>query len=63
MEPVIIVGAGPVGLFAQMSALQFDPKVVEVFCGTDLAVWEKIRFETTRLMPPFDESRFPMPAR
>jgi len=33
---------------------QFDPKVVEVFDRLDLAVWEKIRFETTRLMPPFD---------
>jgi len=36
---------------------QFDPQVVEVFCGLDLAVWEKIRFETTRLMPPFDDPR------
>jgi len=42
---------------------QFDPKVVEIFCGMDLAVWEKIRFETTRLLPPFDESRFPSSAR
>jgi putative nucleotidyltransferase with HDIG domain len=33
---------------------QFDPRMVEVFGGTDLAVWEKIRFQTTRLMPPFD---------
>lgn len=33
---------------------QFDPGVVDVFRGMDLAVWEKIRFETTRLMPPFD---------
>src|SRR5512140_390377 len=32
---------------------QFDPIVVDVFRGMDLAVWEKIRFETTRLMPPF----------
>jgi HD-GYP domain-containing protein (c-di-GMP phosphodiesterase class II) len=42
---------------------QFDPKVVDVFRGMDLAVWEKIRFETTRLMPPFDEARFSMSAR
>jgi len=42
---------------------QFDPGIVDVFRGMDLAVWEKIRFETTRLMPPFDESRFPMFAR
>jgi len=33
---------------------QFDPEVVDVFCGMDLAVWEKIRFETTRLLPPLD---------
>jgi putative nucleotidyltransferase with HDIG domain len=34
---------------------QFDPQVVEVFCGMDLAVWEKIRFETTRLVPPLED--------
>jgi len=34
---------------------QFDPKVVDVFCGLDLAVWEKIRFETTRLLPPLED--------
>jgi len=34
---------------------QFDPKVVDVFCGTDLAVWEKIRFETTRLVPAIED--------
>src|SRR4030067_259303 len=34
---------------------QFDPKVVDGFCGTDLAVWEKIRFETARLMPPIED--------
>jgi putative nucleotidyltransferase with HDIG domain len=34
---------------------QFDPKVVDVFCGMDLAVWEKIRFETTRLLPPIED--------
>jgi putative nucleotidyltransferase with HDIG domain len=33
---------------------QFDPKVVDVFCDLELAVWEKIRFETTRLLPPLD---------
>ena len=42
---------------------QFDPSVVDVFRGMDLAVWEKIRFETTRLMPPFDELRSPSSAR
>jgi putative nucleotidyltransferase with HDIG domain len=34
---------------------QFDPKVVDIFCGLDLAVWEKIRFETTRLLPPIED--------
>jgi putative nucleotidyltransferase with HDIG domain len=34
---------------------QFDPGVVDAFCGLDLAVWEKIRFETTRLMPPIED--------
>ena len=33
---------------------QFDPKVVDVFCGLDLTVWERIRFETTRLLPPIE---------
>jgi putative nucleotidyltransferase with HDIG domain len=33
---------------------QFDPKIVDVFCDLELAVWEKIRFETTRLLPPLD---------
>ena len=36
---------------------QFDPKVVDAFCGMDLAVWEKIRFETTRLLPPIEDYR------
>jgi len=39
---------------------QFDPKVVDVFCGMDLAVWEKIRFETTRLLPPIEDHRPPV---
>ncbi len=42
---------------------QFDPRIVDLFGGMNLAVWEKIRFETTRLMPPFDEARFPSSAR
>jgi putative nucleotidyltransferase with HDIG domain len=41
---------------------QFDPKVVDVFCGLDLAVWEKIRFETTRLLPPLEDFK-PLVAR
>lgn len=36
---------------------QFDPEIVDVFRGLDLAVWERIRFETTRLLPPFGPSR------
>ena len=40
---------------------QFDPKVVDVFCGMDLAVWEKIRFETTRLLPPLESYAPPAP--
>lgn len=32
---------------------QFDPEVVEAFCSLDLEVWEKIRFETTHLLPSF----------
>ncbi len=36
---------------------QFDPKVVEVFHDMDLAVWEKIRFETTRILPPYEDPR------
>ena len=39
---------------------QFDPKVVDVFCGMDLAVWEKIRFETTRLLPPIEDDLPPV---
>jgi putative nucleotidyltransferase with HDIG domain len=42
---------------------QFDPQVVDVFLGMDLAVWEKIRFETTRILPPFEDLRRPAPAR
>jgi putative nucleotidyltransferase with HDIG domain len=32
---------------------QFDPQVVEAFCSVSLEKWEKIRFETTRLLPAF----------
>ena len=42
---------------------QFDPAIVDVFRGLDLAVWEKIRFETTRILPPFDDPRFASPVR
>ncbi len=42
---------------------QFDPRVVDAFCGLDLAVWEKIRFETTRILPPFEDLRPLVPAK
>ena len=38
---------------------QFDPGVVEVFAAMDLAVWEKIRFQTTRLIPADDRCGLP----
>lgn len=34
---------------------QFDPRVVEAFCSVSLEKWEKIRFETTRLLPSFHQ--------
>ncbi len=42
---------------------QFDPRVVDAFCGLDLAVWEKIRFETTRILPPFEDLRSLVPGK
>jgi putative nucleotidyltransferase with HDIG domain len=36
---------------------QFDPQVVDAFCSLDLDTWEKIRFETTHLLPAFDMYR------
>ncbi len=39
------------------AGLQFDPHVVEAFCSLDLDTWEKIRFETTHLLPSFDAYR------
>jgi putative nucleotidyltransferase with HDIG domain len=33
------------------SGSQFDPEVVEAFCSVKLDSWEKIRYETTKLMP------------
>jgi HD-GYP domain-containing protein (c-di-GMP phosphodiesterase class II) len=32
---------------------QFDPRVVDAFCSTNLDVWEKIRYETTQFLPAF----------
>ncbi len=36
------------------SGRQFDPRVVAVFAAMDLAVWEKVRFQTTRILPVED---------
>ena len=33
---------------------QFDPAVVEAFCSLSLSKWEKIRYETTKLLPSFE---------
>ncbi len=33
----------------------FDPQVVEAFCSLDIEKWERIRYETTRLIPFFEE--------
>ncbi len=37
------------------SGTQFDPEVVEAFCSFPLEKWEKIRFETTKIMPFFED--------
>lgn len=34
------------------SGTQFDPRIVDAFAAMDPAVWEKIRFQTTRIIPP-----------
>jgi putative nucleotidyltransferase with HDIG domain len=31
--------------------LQFDPNVVDAFCSVGLTEWEKIRYETTKILP------------
>jgi putative nucleotidyltransferase with HDIG domain len=37
------------------SGSQFDPVIVNAFNSLDLKKWEKIRFETTTLLPSFEE--------
>jgi len=37
------------------SGQQFDPEVVEAFCSIDLEHWEKIRYETTKLLTSFED--------
>ncbi len=39
------------GEIVRNSGGQFDPRVVEAFAAMDLSVWEKIRFQTTRIIP------------
>jgi len=34
---------------------QFDPQVVEAFCSLSSDKWKKIRFETTRIIPSFED--------
>jgi putative nucleotidyltransferase with HDIG domain len=36
------------------SGTQFDPEVVKAFCSLDVKEWERIRFESTRLIPFFE---------
>jgi len=37
------------------SGTQFDPKIVEAFCSFPLKNWEEIRFQTTKIMPFFED--------
>lgn len=37
------------------SGLQFDPRIVDAFAAMDLSVWEKIRFQTTRIIPAIED--------
>jgi putative nucleotidyltransferase with HDIG domain len=39
------------------SGTQFDPKVVDAFCSMSLDNWEKIRYETTQILPAFLEMK------
>lgn len=36
---------------------QFDPQVIDAFCSFSLEKWERIRFETTKILPSFEELR------
>jgi putative nucleotidyltransferase with HDIG domain len=37
------------------ASAQFDPQVVEAFCSLRLEKWERIRFETTKLLPAIED--------
>lgn len=39
----------------QHSGTQFDPKIVDAFCSMSMEKWAKIRFQTTKFMPHFEE--------
>ncbi|MCJ7579337.1 MAG: HD domain-containing protein, partial [Candidatus Aminicenantes bacterium] len=39
----------------QHSGTQFDPEIVDAFCSLNMEKWAKIRFQTTKLMPHFEE--------
>ncbi len=39
------------------SGKQFDSRVVDAFCSISLDTWEKIRFETTQLVPFFMDAK------
>ena len=39
----------------QHSGTQFDPGFVDAFCSLSMEKWAKIRFQTTKLMPHFEE--------
>lgn len=41
----------------RFSGSQFDPVVVEAFCALSIDKWERIRYETTKLLPSFEEYR------
>jgi putative nucleotidyltransferase with HDIG domain len=47
------------GEIVHHSGTQFDPRVVEAFSDMDLAVWERIRFQTTRIIPAGDNYGLP----
>jgi putative nucleotidyltransferase with HDIG domain len=36
------------------SGTQFDPRVVRAFCSVRLEDWERIRYETTKVLPSFE---------
>lgn len=39
----------------QCAGTQFDPQVVEAFCSVNMDKWARIRMETTKLMPRFED--------